>query len=98
MVYLTQREIEVGELVIQGYTSKQIAEILFISIATVNKHMGHMYEKMGLFDSDFRAIPTKRLRFAFAFIKYHYNINFNFMVSNPFYGEYSIEPISVSNY
>ena len=63
-----------------------IAKMLFISIFTVNKHMGYKYEKMGLYNSNFKAIPTKKLEFAFAFIKHHYNINFHFMVSNLLYG------------
>lgn len=85
MTKLTKREIEIGELVIQGYSSKQIAQLLCVSVYTINKHMKNIYEKMNLFDSSFTAVPTKRLRFAFAFIKLRYNIVFNFLVSNPLY-------------
>jgi DNA-binding CsgD family transcriptional regulator len=42
---LTKRETEVAEQVAQGLTSKEIAEILFISERTVNKHLQTIYKK-----------------------------------------------------
>ncbi len=42
---LTKRECEVAEQVTQGLTSKEIAEILFISERTVNKHLQAIYKK-----------------------------------------------------
>ena len=44
---LTKRETEVAEQVAQGLTSKEIAEILFISERTVNKHLQTIYKKCG---------------------------------------------------
>lgn len=42
---LTKRESEVAEQVSQGLTSKQVAEVLFISERTVNKHLQSIYRK-----------------------------------------------------
>lgn len=42
---LTKRETEVAEQVALGLTSKEIAEILFISESTVNKHLQTIYKK-----------------------------------------------------
>lgn len=42
---LTKRETEVAEQVAMGLTSKQIAERLFISERTVNKHLQAIYKK-----------------------------------------------------
>ena len=42
---LTKRESEVAEQVAQGLTSKEAAEILFISERTVNKHLQSIYRK-----------------------------------------------------
>lgn len=42
---LTKRETEVAEQVAQGLTSKEIAEKLFISERTVNKHLQTVYKK-----------------------------------------------------
>lgn len=41
----TKRETEVAEQVIQGLTSKEIADVLFISERTVNKHLQSIYKK-----------------------------------------------------
>ncbi len=45
---LTQREREVLKLVAEGYTSKQIAEFLFISPKTVERHRSNIMNKLGL--------------------------------------------------
>jgi two-component system NarL family response regulator len=45
---LTGREIEVLELVAQGNTSRQIAELLFISENTVKNHIRNILDKPGL--------------------------------------------------
>ncbi|NQU32223.1 MAG: response regulator transcription factor [Bacteroidetes bacterium] len=44
---LSPREIEILELVIQGKTSKEIAEELFISKTTVDTHRRNLLEKTG---------------------------------------------------
>lgn len=43
---LTQREEEVVQLLAEGCPSKEIAARLFISPATVNSHLRHIYEKL----------------------------------------------------
>lgn len=45
---LTQREVEVLMWVARGKTNKDIAEILGMSPRTVNKHLEHIYVKLGV--------------------------------------------------
>ncbi|MFQ5854459.1 MAG: response regulator [Anaerolineae bacterium] len=45
---LTPREIEVLRLIAQGYTNRQIAETLTISIRTVETHRANLMGKLGL--------------------------------------------------
>lgn len=45
---LTQRETDVATLVLQGYSLKMIAEVLYISEGTVQTHMKNLYRKLGL--------------------------------------------------
>ena len=45
---LTQREAEVLYWVTQGKTSKDIGDILGSSPRTVNKHLEHVFEKLGV--------------------------------------------------
>jgi DNA-binding NarL/FixJ family response regulator len=47
---LTAREEEVLKLVAEGHTSKEIAEMLFISIKTVHRHRENLLNKLGLRD------------------------------------------------
>jgi LuxR family transcriptional regulator, maltose regulon positive regulatory protein len=43
---LTSRELEVLSLVIEGYSSKQVADMLFISKRTVDFHLDNIYGKL----------------------------------------------------
>ena len=45
---LSNREMEVLELVVDGYTSKQIGELLFIAESTVDKHRRNIISKTGV--------------------------------------------------
>jgi ATP/maltotriose-dependent transcriptional regulator MalT len=45
---LTPREIDVYELVGQGYRNREIAKALFISESTAKVHIRHLYEKLGV--------------------------------------------------
>lgn len=45
---LTEREIEVLQLVAQGATNPQIADALFITVNTVKSHIRHILEKLQL--------------------------------------------------
>jgi two-component system response regulator NreC len=44
---LTEREIEILQLVAEGYTNKEVAEKLVISVKTVETHKAHIAEKLG---------------------------------------------------
>ena len=45
---LTDREIEVMSLIVQGYINKEIAERLNIGLATVITHRKNIMDKLGL--------------------------------------------------
>jgi DNA-binding CsgD family transcriptional regulator len=45
---LTRREAELLQWVTQGKTNAEIGIILSISLATVKKHLQHVYEKLGV--------------------------------------------------
>ncbi|PRX46935.1 LuxR family two component transcriptional regulator [Prauserella shujinwangii] len=47
---LSQRELEVLELIAQGSTNREAAKQLFISEATVKTHLLHAYAKLGVND------------------------------------------------
>ena len=47
---LTPRELEVLKLIAEAYTSQQIADELFISIKTVDRHRQNILEKLGMRD------------------------------------------------
>jgi LuxR family transcriptional regulator, maltose regulon positive regulatory protein len=45
---LSDRELEVYELLVQGRTNRQIAEALFIAESTTKVHVRHIFEKLGV--------------------------------------------------
>uniref|UniRef100_A0AAU1IC40 AAA family ATPase n=2 Tax=unclassified Streptomyces TaxID=2593676 RepID=A0AAU1IC40_9ACTN len=45
---LTEREHAVAHLAAQGHTNQEIANRLYVSIKTVEYHLGHVYTKLGL--------------------------------------------------
>jgi DNA-binding CsgD family transcriptional regulator len=45
---LTAREVEVLSWIAKGKTNRDIAEILGMSHRTVNKHLEHIYTKLGV--------------------------------------------------
>ncbi|WP_247676094.1 response regulator transcription factor, partial [Micromonospora sp. M51] len=47
---ITGREEEILKLVAEGHSSKEIAELLFISIKTVERHRSNLLQKLGLRD------------------------------------------------
>ena len=47
---LSRRELEVIQLVVQGYKNKDIAQELFISEKTVKNHLSAVFHKLGVND------------------------------------------------
>jgi DNA-binding NarL/FixJ family response regulator len=47
---LTPRELEILKLIAEAHTSKEIAEMLFISVKTVERHRANILEKLGMRD------------------------------------------------
>ena len=45
---LTKREKEILSLVAKGYSNKEIAEMLFLSVKTIETHRSHIVEKLQL--------------------------------------------------
>ena len=45
-VRLTKREIEVISLIAQGHSSKEAAEVLYLSKRTVDFHLANVYDKL----------------------------------------------------
>ncbi len=45
-IKLTKREIEVLTLVIEGKSSKEVADMLFVSKRTVDFHLANIYDKL----------------------------------------------------
>ena len=45
---LTKRELEVLCKMADGYSQKQIADLLFVSPNTINSHTQHIYEKLNV--------------------------------------------------
>jgi pimeloyl-ACP methyl ester carboxylesterase/DNA-binding CsgD family transcriptional regulator len=57
---LTARETEILRCVAAGMTNQAIAEKLFVSVRTIERHMGNMYEKLGLRGRSGRAAIAAR--------------------------------------
>ncbi len=47
---ITDREEEILKLIAEGHSSREIAQLLFISIKTVERHRANMLQKLGLRD------------------------------------------------
>jgi LuxR family maltose regulon positive regulatory protein len=45
---LTKRECEIIKLIAAGYSNRQIADALVITLNTVKKHTTHIYGKLGV--------------------------------------------------
>ena len=43
---LTRREVEILSLIVEGYSSKKVADLLFVSKRTVDFHLDNVYEKL----------------------------------------------------
>jgi DNA-binding CsgD family transcriptional regulator len=58
-IHLTEREVEVAQLVLAGHTYREISERLYISTKTVEHHVARMRQRLGL---DSRAALLAHLR------------------------------------
>ncbi len=58
---LTPRELEVLGFVVLGYTNRQIAQELFISVGTVKNHVEHTIAKLGVSDRTQAAVRAYEL-------------------------------------
>ena len=47
---LTDREREILQLIAEGHTSKEIADLLTLSVRTVQNHRAHIMQKLGIHD------------------------------------------------
>lgn len=47
---LTDREREILQLIAEGHTSKEIADLLSLSVRTVQNHRAHVMQKLGIHD------------------------------------------------
>jgi DNA-binding CsgD family transcriptional regulator/tetratricopeptide (TPR) repeat protein len=55
---LSHREVEVLCLVAAGRSNQEIADTLVLSVRTVERHLGHMYDKLGASGKPARAVAT----------------------------------------
>lgn len=67
---LTQREIEVLDLVSKGYSNEDIAEILVIALSTVKCHYNHILNKFNVDWNDNNQNSIMRLRVGLIWQKY----------------------------
>lgn len=58
LAHLTRREIEVFRLVARGLSNQVIADELFLSVRTVERHVGNIYQKLHFEGSTARASAT----------------------------------------
>ncbi|QPA33353.1 response regulator transcription factor [Anoxybacillus caldiproteolyticus] len=47
---LTSREMDVLKYIVQGYSNREIAEKLYISVHTVKNHITNIFQKLGVTD------------------------------------------------
>lgn len=45
---LTKQEEKIAQLILKGFSNKEIAKTLFISEKTVKTHLGHIFKKLGI--------------------------------------------------
>jgi DNA-binding CsgD family transcriptional regulator len=48
VITLTKREKEIVNLIADGKSNKEIAQILNVSVHTVEKHLNNIYKKLGV--------------------------------------------------
>ncbi|HET9529334.1 MAG TPA: response regulator transcription factor [Blastocatellia bacterium] len=45
---LTEREVKILELLVKGYSNKEISNTIYISVDTVKAHLKHIFDKLGV--------------------------------------------------
>lgn len=58
---LTEREKEIGKLIVEGCSNKEIAERIFISVGTVKNYISNLYSKLGTSNRTSTALLLKKL-------------------------------------
>jgi DNA-binding NarL/FixJ family response regulator len=58
---LTEREIEIGALLSEGLTNKEISDRLFISLGTVKNYVTNLYSKLGVVNRAAAVIQLRKL-------------------------------------
>ena len=58
---LSKREIEIAELIIQGFDNNEIAATLFLTIGTVKNYISSIYSKIGVSDRTNAVLILKEL-------------------------------------
>jgi len=59
--YLTEREIEICQLLSDGYTNSQMSEFLYISKGTVKNYISTIYDKTGIKDRTMLALKLAKI-------------------------------------
>jgi len=59
--YLTEREIEICQLLSDGYTNSQMSEFLYISEGTVKNYISTIYDKTGIKDRTMLALKLAKI-------------------------------------
>lgn len=65
----TERELDVLRLLVEGLTDKEIADRLFLSVATVRYHVNHLIEKTGMSSRTELAVNAVRSGIAISGLK-----------------------------
>jgi len=71
VVPLTERELEVLELISTGRRNKDIAAALYVSLNTVKKHVTHIFDKLGVTNRTQATAKARQLRLVIDNTEYH---------------------------
>lgn len=66
---LSERELEILEMLSHGFDIDYISEILKISVLTVKSHIQHIYMKLQIYDETVKYQAGKRIRAVLIYLK-----------------------------
>lgn len=66
--YLTKREKQILDLLLEGKSNEEIAKLLNIARCTVSTHIQNVYQKFNIHDNRSCVTATKRVRLAMAYL------------------------------